>query len=185
MRQPREPANIVDHLRSIHPHFFVPVPASLYPEPNGDQPLTLTDILNYMSNICRHCGQAFKRKPSDHGPYCSRRCHRDFQSQQLIQRWKDGVEPGWTGQSVQLKVFVRNYLLEKYNYSCIQCGWNERHPVDGRPLVQIDHIDGNAKNCSEENLRVLCPNCHAMTVTFGARNPTSVRYRTYRAPMGI
>jgi hypothetical protein len=61
-------------------------------------------------------------------------------------------------------------MLEKTDYKCEQCGWGERHSVTGRPLVQVDHIDGDPRNNAEENLRVLCPNCYSMTPTFGAYN---------------
>ena len=50
--------------------------------------------------------------------------------------------------------------------------------IDGKPLVEVDHINGDASNCKEENLRVLCPNCHSMTPTFRARNKTSARNRS-------
>jgi 5-methylcytosine-specific restriction endonuclease McrA len=33
--------------------------------------------------------------------------------------------------------------------------------------LQIDHIDGNPKNQSSNNLRFLCPNCHSQTITWG------------------
>ena len=82
---------------------------------------------------------------------------------------------GHVGKLFAISGHVRRYLLEKYNKSCIQCGWNNVHPIDGLPLVEIDHIDGDASNASEENLRVLCPNCHSMTPTFRARNGTSAR----------
>lgn len=31
-------------------------------------------------------------------------------------------------------------------------------------------IDGDFRNCSEENLTVLCPNCHSLTPTFMSLN---------------
>jgi hypothetical protein len=51
---------------------------------------------------------------------------------------------------------------------CALCGLVEWL---GKPLsVQIDHINGNNKDNRLENLRMLCPNCHSQTDTFGARN---------------
>ena len=36
--------------------------------------------------------------------------------------------------------------------------------------IPFHHIDGNSGNNIIENLRVLCPNCHAMTENFMALN---------------
>jgi hypothetical protein len=41
----------------------------------------------------------------------------------------------------------------------------------GRPLVlQLDHINGDRNDWRPENLRLLCPNCHAQTETHSGRN---------------
>jgi hypothetical protein len=41
----------------------------------------------------------------------------------------------------------------------------------GRPLsLHLDHIDGDRLNNTLQNLRLLCPNCHSQTETYGARN---------------
>jgi hypothetical protein len=53
---------------------------------------------------------------------------------------------------------------------CERCGWCERHPITGEVPLTIDHVDGDYRNCKEENLAVLCWNCHALTPTFGGRN---------------
>ncbi len=37
----------------------------------------------------------------------------------------------------------------------------------GRPItLQIDHINGDWRDHRRENLRYLCPNCHALTETW-------------------
>jgi hypothetical protein len=41
----------------------------------------------------------------------------------------------------------------------------------GKPIpIELDHIDGNSDNNSAENLRLICPNCHAQTETYKVAN---------------
>ena len=41
----------------------------------------------------------------------------------------------------------------------------------GQPItLHSDHIDGNAANNVPENLRLICPNCHAQTPTYKNKN---------------
>jgi hypothetical protein len=51
---------------------------------------------------------------------------------------------------------------------CEECGgtdWN------GRPIpLQLDHINGDRRDNRLENLRILCPNCHAQTDTWCGKN---------------
>jgi len=127
---------------------------------------------------CINCGTEKYITSHSIGKYCNSRCKADYLQRIYIEKWKQGLETGCTLQS-EVSNYVRNYLLSKYKCSCIKCGWNERHPVDGKPLVQINHIDGNSSNCVEENLEVICPSCHSMTSNFGARNKVSARPKRY------
>lgn len=46
----------------------------------------------------------------------------------------------------------------------------------GLPLtLQLDHINGDHQDNRLENLRILCPNCHSQTHTWGGRNVRSRR----------
>lgn len=59
---------------------------------------------------------------------------------------------------------------------CDECGTG---PVWlGNPItLEIDHINGDWSDDRAENLRLLCPNCHAITNTWcrGGRTPNGVR----------
>jgi len=65
---------------------------------------------------------------------------------------------------------LKQLLLEiGRRYVCAECGQEPVH--NGKPLtLPVDHIDGDNTNQLPENLRFLCPNCHAQTPTYGWKN---------------
>lgn len=88
-----------------------------------------------------------------------------------IQKWQLGeVDGGGTGKNGALTFhpypFVKIYLLEKYNNSCSICQYSKQNPYSKDYVLQVDHIDGNRINHKEENLRLICNNCHSLTETF-------------------
>lgn len=99
--------------------------------------------------------------------YCSNTCQLEYQYKMYICKWQRGEVDGNRGtQTRNLSRHVRRYLLEKFEEKCAQCGWSKRHLKTGVVPLEIDHVDGNAENNKEENLRVVCPNCHALTDSF-------------------
>lgn len=62
--------------------------------------------------------------------------------------------------------YLRRALRELgHPYHCAECSTGETW--QGRSLtLHVDHIDGDPRNCLEENLRFLCPNCHSQTATY-------------------
>lgn len=56
---------------------------------------------------------------------------------------------------------------------CEICGiseWNNK-----QLNMELDHIDGNRFNHSLDNLRMICPNCHAQTDTYRSKNAKYVK----------
>lgn len=76
-------------------------------------------------------------------------------------------------------ISIKRRLIAKRNHECEICHTSTwmNQPVP----ITLDHIDGNSDNNIESNLRLLCPNCHAQTPTFGGKNkgkfPWRDRYR--------
>lgn len=55
-----------------------------------------------------------------------------------------------------------------------QCSSCRKRKWLGKPIpLELDHIDGNNKNNKLDNLRLLCPNCHAFTPTYRGKNKSS------------
>lgn len=100
-----------------------------------------------------------------------------------IAEWLAGERPGGS-KAGNLSEIVRDYLLAEAGEACTKCGFSTPHPDDGRPILEINHIDGNGTNHSPDNLEVICPNCHALTSSYRARNKGKGRPVKYtRVPL--
>ena len=117
------------------------------------------------SLICLLCGES----KSASSKFCSK-CWVEERRASKIQSWIDGSWVGGTERT--LSPTIRLHLLEEANYICssVGCGFNTPHPSDGKTVLEVDHIDGNGSNHVPSNLRVLCPNCHALTSSYRGRN---------------
>ena len=127
--------------------------------------------------ICKNCGKEFILYKGTTGKFCSVNCQHDFQYKEWVNRWKNGEEDGLKGE-YGLSGRIRRYLMEKNGCKCEKCGWGERNEYTGNVPLQVHHIDGDCKNNTEENLQLLCPNCHSLTDNFGSRNKNATPGRS-------
>lgn len=127
-------------------------------------------------HICLNCGKEFEHTRSSRNKFCSHSCQQEYQHTKYIERWKNGEEDGMSGK-YGISSHIRRYIFEKYNGKCQLCGWNKENPYSHNVPLQIHHIDGDYKNNSENNLQLLCPNCHSLTDTFMTLNKNGRKER--------
>ena len=121
---------------------------------------------------CLNCGKVLPKNKK----FCSINCQKEYQYKKYIINWKNGKETGLRG-SYQTSMYIKTYLFKKYNNKCCRCGWSERNPYTNKIPLEIEHKDGNYKNNSEENLLLLCPNCHSLTSTYKGANKNGRKSR--------
>jgi hypothetical protein len=68
------------------------------------------------------------------------------------------------GGSFKLRLLERNILENK----CSRCDIQEW--LGEKISLELDHIDGDNWNNKRENIRLLCPNCHAITDNYKGKN---------------
>lgn len=96
-------------------------------------------------------------------------------SKMAAPRQGGGVPPIPLG---ELLVKGRRYASAKLRQRLVEAGLKEPRCEScrqeswlGDPIpLELDHVDGDRLNNELENLRLLCPNCHALTPTYRGRN---------------
>lgn len=115
---------------------------------------------------CLNCG---KELNDTRKKYCNNICQTEYQYKEWVIRWKEGKESGLRGE-YGISAHLKRYLFEKFNNKCCICGWGKMNPYSQTIPLEIDHIDGDFRNNTENNLQLLCPNCHSLTSTYKGAN---------------
>ena len=115
---------------------------------------------------CLHCQT---ENPEPRYKYCSNRCQREYQYKEYIRKWLAGEVMGLQVLGIVSR-HIKHYLRDKYEDKCCLCGWAEVNIVTRKVPLVADHIDGNWRNNVEENLRLICPNCDAISATYAGLN---------------
>jgi 5-methylcytosine-specific restriction endonuclease McrA len=107
------------------------------------------------SNFCLECGTHISS-----GSYCSVQHQQDHKYNKRLEVWRN---TGYVGKNT-----LKKYLKETYGDQCSVCGIED---WQGKPLVlELEHIDGNHENQNEDNVCLICPNCHSQTDTYKGAN---------------
>ena len=69
----------------------------------------------------------------------------------------------------------RKTVILDQNLCCQKCGLDTWQGE--RLALEIEHIDGDRKNSSRNNMIALCPNCHSLTSTWRGRNKAKNKNR--------
>jgi len=143
---------------------------------------------------CEQCNKPLYRRPCELSKYdhvlcidcrssissMSAKIGADKKYEQYIDKWKRGLESAMKG-SNQISNHIRRYLFDKFNNQCSKCGWGEVNPYTHKIPLEVEHKDGDHTNNTEDNLELLCPNCHSLTPTYKGANKGNGRYsRTQR-----
>jgi transposase-like protein len=110
---------------------------------------------------CRNCGAFVRRAPN---VYCSSACQWRFNRRIKVEKDPDEADAR----------LLKRYLFDCRECKCEVCGIMQWM---GKPApLELDHKDGNSANNQLNNLRLICPNCHAQSDTYKGKNKGKGRY---------
>ena len=117
-------------------------------------------------HVCLYCGKTFTGQKNT--KFCSNTCSSEYHKSIKVKKWLSGdlkINPNRA-----LPYSIKQYILSENEYKCQECGYEGYNRATGNSILQFHHIDGDTSNNTPENIRLLCPNCHAKTENYMALN---------------
>jgi hypothetical protein len=126
-------------------------------------------------NFCEICSAPVAKRNQR---FCSHKCQGVFLQRRRIELFRtDQINPVHTLEMGRVPRWIKPWWVQQYGECCALCGWCVRHPRTGKVPLEWDHVDGDCSNNRHSNLRLLCPNCHALTDNHGILNYGNSRRR--------
>jgi len=129
------------------------------------------EYYNRKTKPCLNCGKITTNK------YCNSTCQQKYKRKIIFKKIENDESTKYLGNCGTQSRWVKKYLIEKYGEKCMKCGWDERHCITNKVPIELEHKDGNSENNSLDNLELLCPNCHSLTLTYKALNAGNGRHK--------
>jgi hypothetical protein len=110
---------------------------------------------------CLECNKTKVIKKNSSGKFCDTNCQQSY-------LWKEKHIPNIISGAYNVGSHQRTltrFVKERDGEKCNICGLTEW--LGQLIIFDLDHIDGNHGNNLPDNLRLLCPNCHRQTPTWG------------------
>ena len=123
----------------------------------GNQATLKKKIKEFNIDVSHFTGQRWQESPNQQNNIITRE---KYQLNEIF------VENSPVAQKILRGYVERHQVIE---YKCQTCGCNGEWQ-GGIISLELDHINGNNTDNRIENLRYLCPNCHALTDTYRGRN---------------
>ena len=117
-----------------------------------------------IEKVCKVCGSSWLSWNND-SRFCSADCFNTYKYETFIKKWLRGEVSGGRKKGYgRVSNHVRKWVFEKYGNKCSICGWSKTNTFTNSIPLEVEHLDGNPENHSSENLTLLCPNCHSLTI---------------------
>lgn len=128
---------------------------------------------------CLNCGIDITNDKCTAHKYCSNKCQQEYIYKKWVENYRKNNNIAVSTKWGQIPAHLKRYIFEKYNNKCCICGWSEINPYTSSLPLEIDHINGDSNDNSENNLRLICPNCHSLTSTYRGANRGNGRNITW------